>query len=143
MKSRDKESNDMARYRTVNGYSPFIVEFKQPDPFYEGDDYRGGFIVYAREREDAERFAARNGVVTSYRVVEPENISDDSFPSLSEYKFPGFKGIVTTVFAEHDGSMTPLSGLTYGAREFLRSRDDESRYENLRRELAERYGRLA
>lgn len=28
MKSRDKESNDMARYRTVNGYSPFIVEFK-------------------------------------------------------------------------------------------------------------------
>ena len=76
--------------------------------------------------------------MTPYRVVEPENISDDGFPSLSEYKFPGFKGIVTTVFAEHDGSMTPLAGLTYGAREFLRSRDDESRYENLRRELAER-----
>ena len=135
MESRDKESNYMARYRTVNGYSPFIVEFKQPDPFYEGDDYR--------EREDAERFAARNGVVTPYRVVEPENISDDGFPSLSEYKFPGFKGIVTTVFVERDGSMTPLAGLTYGAREFLRSRDDESRYENLRRELTERGSRLA
>lgn len=39
--------------------------------------------------------------------------------------------------------MTPLAGLTYGAREFLRSRDDESRYENLRRELTERESRLA
>ena len=85
MESRDKEPNDMARYRTVNGYSPFIVEFKQPDPFYEGDDYRGGFIVYAREREDASlpvtasyRPTAWSSQRTSPMMVSPHSPSTSS-----------------------------------------------------------------
>ena len=128
----------MKRYRTVDGYAPFIVVFKQLEQF----EYQRTFIVYAREREDAERFAARNGITFPYSVTLPANIIDDGFP-LAKYKIPGYKGISTTVFVEHDGSMLPLADLACGAREFLRSLGDERRYENLRRELTELESRLA
>lgn len=128
----------MERYRTVDGYAPFIVVFKQLEQF----EYQRTFIVYAREREDAERFAARNSITFPYCVTLPANITDDGFP-LAKYTIPGYKGISTTVFVDHDGSMLPLADLACGAREFLRSLDDERRYENLRRELTERESRLA
>lgn len=124
----------MARPATVNGYRPFIIEFKQKEPFYNGDDYRGGFIVYAQEKENAERFAARNGVPSPNRVIEPANeeLDDEGIPSLHDYKSPGFMGICTIVFANHDGKMTMLNDITESARKFLSTHENEYRYENLR-----------
>lgn len=124
----------MTRPATVNGYRPFIVEFKQKEPFYSGDDYRGGFIVYASEREDVERFATRNRVPSPSRVVEPsiEQLDDDGVPSLHDYKFPGLMGICTIVFTNNDGTMTALNDMTESAKRFLTAHENEYRYENLR-----------
>ena len=130
----------MARPSTVNGYNPFIVEFKQNDSKYTGDEYRGGFIVYASEREDAERFASRNDIPSPHRVIDPspDVLGPDGVPSLAGYKFTGFHGIVRIVFADRDGSMTALNDMTTSAKRFLAEHENEYRYENLRIQLAHR-----
>ena len=118
---------------TINGYRPFVVEFKPNEPFYDGDGYHGGFIVYANDKHDVERFASAF-VSSPSRVVEPstDKFDSDGVPSLAGYSFPGMRGIATVLFVGSDGMMIPLNDMTNEMKRFLSAHQDEYRYENLR-----------